>query len=212
MSKSNVTLHTTPSQRWKESTKVHQSLVAALAALVLLVAASCGGGGSSKADDAPSTTRATSTTTAEPTTTTPPSPEDQAKQAYLDFLDMYTRIATTTVDPNDPELAMRMVDPALSGLRTVLSTWQAQGQIWIEGDQTRHTVTSVSVHPDGLTADIIDCEVGNDALVQRGTTAATLPSPQTNRALTTMVNQNGRWLVHDSDARGHWEGVAGCAS
>jgi hypothetical protein len=125
---------------------------------------------------------------------------------------MYTRLATTTVDPNDPELPTRMVDPALSGFRTQLSTWQAQGQIWIEGDQTRHDSTSVTVHPDGLTADVIDCVVGNDALVQRGTPAVTFPPAQTNRGLTTMVNQDGRWLVHDTDLRGHWEGVAGCAA
>jgi hypothetical protein len=178
---------------------------------VLLAAAACGGSGSNEADDPPSTHGAT-TTTAAPATTTPPSTQDQVEQAYEEFLDMFERITTTSVDPTDPELTIRMADPALSGLRTQLSTWQAQGQIWITGDQTHHGITSVQVHSDGLTADVIDCVVENDALVARGTTAVTYPPPQTNRALTTMVNQDGRWIVQDTDARGHWEGVAGCAA
>src|SRR4029453_15389195 len=115
MSKSNVTLYTTPSQRWKIGTKVHQSLIASLAALVvLLAAAACGGSGSNEADDHPST-HGPSTTAARPppTTPTPPSTQDQVKQAYEEFLDMFERITTTSVDPTDPELTMRMADPAL---------------------------------------------------------------------------------------------------
>jgi hypothetical protein len=125
---------------------------------------------------------------------------------------MLQRISSTTVDPNDPELALRMTDPALGTLRTLISTWQAEGQVWIIGDRTHHNVERVVVHPDGLTAVLTDCVVGNDALVPVGTTSTTFPPPQTNRSMTTMVNQDGHWLVQDTDPREHWEGVAGCAA
>jgi hypothetical protein len=188
---------------------VHQSLLAAVACVAVLLAAACSSGGSDEAENPPPTTHAT---TVAPTTTTTPSTQDEVEQAYEDFLDMFDRITTTNVDPNDPELTMRMADPALGTFRTQLSTWQAQGQVWITGDETRHTITSVQVHRDGLTADVIDCVVENDALVARGTTSVTFPPTQTNRGLATMVNQDGRWLVQDTDPRGHWEGVAGCAA
>jgi hypothetical protein len=191
---------------------VHQSLLAAATCVGLLLASACSPGGSDEADDPPPTTRVTTTTTVAPTTTTTPSTQDQVEQAYEDFLDMFDRITTTNVDPNDPELTMRMTEPALGTFRTQLSTWQAQGQVWITGDETRHTITSVQVHRDRLTADVIDCVVENDALVARGTTALTFPPTQTNRGLATMVNRDGRWLVEDTDPRGHWEGVAGCAA
>jgi hypothetical protein len=210
MSKRNVTPYITRATGTQTCTKVHQSLLALASCLALLLAPACSPGDSSPSDDPPST-RSGTTTTAEPTTTTL-SPQDEVEQAYEEFLDMFDRITTTTVDPNDPELAMRMADPALGGLRTLLSTWQAEGQVWVAGDQTRHTIESVVVHRDGLTAEVTDCAVGNDALVQRGTTPVTFPPAQTNRGVTTMVNQNGRWLVQDTDSHGHWEGVAGCAA
>jgi hypothetical protein len=209
MPKSNVTPYTSSTTGAQTSTKVHQSLLALVTCLTVLLTPACSPGDSTEPDDPPST-RAT-TTTAEQTTTTL-STQDEVKQAYEEFLDMFDRITTTTVDPNDPELAIRMADPALGGLRTLLSTWQAEGQVWIAGDQTRHTIQSVVVHRDGLTAEVTDCAVENDALVPRGTTAVNFPAVETNRGMTTLVNQGGRWLVQDTDERGHWEGVAGCAA
>jgi hypothetical protein len=125
---------------------------------------------------------------------------------------MLDRITTTSVDPNDPELAERMVDPALGGFRTQLSTWQAQGQIWLAGDQSRHNVERVVVNRDGLTAEVTDCVVANDALVAVGTTSVSFPPPRTDRGVTTMLNQNGRWMVSKTEVTQHWDGVAGCAA
>jgi len=209
MPKSNVTPYTTSTTGVQTSTKVHQSLLALVTCLTSLLAPACSPGDSTEADD-PHSTRAT-TTTAEPTATTL-STQDEVEQAYEEFVAMLQRLSSTTVDPSDPELAQRMTDPALGGFRTLLSTWQAEGQVWIIGDRTHHNVETVVVHSDGLTAVVTDCVVGNDALVPIGTTSVTFPPPQTNRSVTTMVNQDGHWLVQDTDPREHWEGVAGCAS
>jgi hypothetical protein len=209
MSKRNVTPYITRATGAQTCTKVHQSLLALASCLALLLAPACSPGDSSPSDDPPST-RSGTTTTAEPTTTTT-STEDAVREAYRDFVDMLERVMTTTVDPNDPELAMRMVDPALGGFRTQLSTWQAEGLVWITGDQTRHRVEQVVVSRDRLSAEVTDCVVGNDALVRVGTTSVQFPPPRTDRGVTTMVNQNGQWLVTNTDPAGHWEGVDGCA-
>jgi hypothetical protein len=209
MPKSNVTPYTTSTTSAQTSTKVHQILLALSMCLTMLLAPSCTPGDSTEADDPPST-RAT-TTTAEPTTTTL-STQDEVKQAYAEFVAMLQRLSSTTVDPSDPELPQRMTDPALGGFRTLLSTWQAEGQVWIIGDRTHHNVETVVVHSNRLIAVVTDCVVGNDALVPIGTTSVTFPPPQTNRSVTTMVNRDGHWLVQDTDPREHWEGVAGCAS
>jgi len=208
MPKSNVTPYTTSTTSAQTSTKVHQSLLAFAMCLTVLLTPACSPGDSTEADDPPST-RST-TTTAKPTTTTT-SPEDAVRKAYGDFVEMLERVMTTTVDPNDPELAMRMIDPALGGFRTQLSTWQAGGLVWIAGDQTRHRVEQVVVSRDHLSAEVTDCVVGNDALVRVGTTSVQFPPPRTDRGVTTMINQNGQWLVTDTDPAGHWEGVDGCA-
>ncbi len=190
-------------------TKVHQSLLACTAA-IMLTALACAGG-SDDVGDATSTSTREPNTTAEATTTTL-SVQDEVEETYLAFVAMLDRITTTTVDPNDPELAQRMVDPALGGFRTQLSTWQAQGQIWLAGDQSRHEVERVVVKPDGMSAEVIDCVVANDALVAAGTTAVSFPPPRTDRGVTTMLNQSGRWMVSKTEVTQHWDGVAGCAA
>jgi hypothetical protein len=215
MPKSNVTPYTTPVRHRKMNTKPHQNLLtlasaSCLALLLLLTASACGSDGPDDAEDPqPSRDR---TTSAEPTTTTLAT-QDEVEQAYESFVAMLQRVTTTTVDPNDPELPLRLTDPALGGLRTQLSTWQAEGQVWLIGDQTRHNIESVVVQPDGVSAIVRDCVVSNDALVPVGTTTAmSFPSPSTDRGITTMVQQDGRWLVKDTDFAEHWDGVAGCAS
>jgi hypothetical protein len=196
------------------NTKPHQNLLtlasaSCLALLLLLTASACGSDDSNEANTPQ--TAGDPITTGEPTTTTL-STQDEVEQAYLEFVEMITRVSTTTVDPNDAELAQRMVDPALGTLRTQLSTWQAQGQVWLEGDHSRHQVETVSVGSDGLTAVVTDCVVENDVLVGVGVADAPFPSPRTARVTTSMINQEGAWMVQESDEVNHWQGVAGCAA
>ncbi|HEY7072675.1 MAG TPA: hypothetical protein VH479_21275 [Acidimicrobiales bacterium] len=190
---------------------MHQILVSGLAALVLLLTAACGGSGSDGADDPPRTTGPDPSTTIDEATTTT-NTEDAVRSAYSAYVAMITRVSSTTVDPNDPELATRMVDPALSALRTRLSTWQSQGEIWVTGDQTRHDIQSVEFQDGGLTAVVTDCIVANDTRVPVGSTDVTLPAPKTNLGHTTMVNQDGAWLAQSTGVDQQWEGVAGCAA
>jgi hypothetical protein len=175
--------------------------------LVVLAAAACGGGGDGdderpSADDLPSSTESTSP----PTTTV----EEGVREAYEAFVAMADRLITTTVDPDDPELAERLVDPMLSATRTNLTTWRTEGQVWVKGDQSRHDVETIEIAGD--TAYVTACIVGNDVLVEAGTVDAPLPAPNTNRNKTTLVRQGNEWLVQYVDTLETWPGVAGCAA
>jgi len=177
-------------------------------ALVVLVAPACGGGEGdderSAADDLPSSTPTASTSP--PTTTV----EDAVREAYEAFVAMADRLITTTVDPDDPELAERLIDPMLSATRTNLTTWRTEDQVWVKGDQSRHDVEAIEIAGD--TAYVTACIVGNDVLVEAGTVDATLPAPNTNRNKTTLVRQGDEWLVQYVDTLETWPGEAGCAA
>jgi hypothetical protein len=183
------------------------ALVLVAVALVVLVAPACGGGEGDaerpSADDLPSSTPTASTSP--PTTTV----EDAVREAYEAFLAMLRRLTTTTVDPHDPELASRAVDPTLSALRTNLTTWRTEGQIWIPGDQTRHVIESVVL--DGDTATVTACLVGNDVLVESGANDVQPRAPDAARDKVTMVNHGGDWLVQYVDVLQEWKASSECA-
>jgi hypothetical protein len=173
---------------------------------VILAAAACGGGDGDderpSADDLPSTTESTSP----PTTTV----EDAVREAYEAFVEMIDRLTTTTLDPDDPELAQRLVDPMLGAIRANLTTWRTEGQIWIQGDQNRHVIESIEI--DGTTAYVTSCLVANDVLVDAGAEDVQLPAPDAARDRTTLVNQGGVWRVQYVDVLGNWEESNECAS
>src|SRR4051812_11279994 len=95
-----------------------------LALMGLVLIAACSGGGSGSAASTTTTTSTTSTTVASTTTTTP---EEAVKAAYLAYWKMIDRLSVAP-DPDDPELAQRMVDPRLSSARDELATERAKGQ------------------------------------------------------------------------------------
>jgi hypothetical protein len=185
-----------------------RALVLVAVALVVLVAPACGGGDGDderpSADDLPSSSPTASTSP--PTTTV----EDAVQEAYEAFVAMADRLITTTVDPDDPELAERLIDPMLSATRTNLTTWQTEGQVWIAGDETHHTVESIEI--DGETAYVTSCVVANDVLVESGTVDVEFPEPDAVRHTTTMVSRNGAWLVQYVDVLGRWEASTACGA
>jgi hypothetical protein len=178
-----------------------------VAVVIGLAAAACGGGDGDErpsADDLPSS--ASTASTSPPTTTV----EDAVREAYEAFVAMADRLITTTVDPDDPELAERLIDPMLSATRTNLTTWQTEGQVWIAGDQTHHTVESIEI--DGETAYVTSCVVANDVLVESGTVDVEFSEPDAVRHKTTMVSRNGAWLVQYVDVLGRWEASTACGA
>jgi hypothetical protein len=185
---------------------VKQSLAAGLTALGLMAAAGCGGGD----DDGRRSTTTESTT---PESTAPPttSQEQRIKDAYLAAVATVDRLTTTTVDPDDPELEARFVDPLLSDVRTQLSTLQAEGRIWVAGDLTEHRIEDAVRYTAPDIAVLTDCIVANDVEVDIGATDVSFPAPETEQGEATMVFRGGTWFVQDYDPLRHWQGVAGCA-
>jgi hypothetical protein len=185
---------------------VKQSLAAGLTALGLMAAAGCGGGD----DDGRRSTTTESTT---PESTAPPttSAEEGVEADYLAAVAALQRVSTTTVDPADPELTAHFVDPALSEVRTRLSTWQAAGMVVVYGDMTEHRLEPVTFQ-GAETALVIACIIGNDVLVTAGTPDVTFPEPETERRRTTMVRHGDAWAIQSSERLGQWEGIAGCAA
>jgi hypothetical protein len=179
--------------------------VVLVAVVIGLAAAACGGGDGEERPSADLPSSASTASTSPPTTTV----EDAVREAYEAFLAMLRRLTTTTVDPHDPELASRAVDPTLSALRTNLTTWRTEGQIWIPGDQTRHVIESVVL--DGDTATVTACLVGNDVLVESGANDVQPRAPDAARDKVTMVNQGGEWLVQYVDVLQEWKASSECA-
>jgi hypothetical protein len=178
-----------------------------VAVVIGLAAAACGGGDGDErpsADDLPSS--ASTASTSPPTTTV----EDAVREAYEAFVAMIDRLTTTTLDPDDPELAQRLVDPMLSATRSNLTTWRTEGQIWVQGDQNRHAIESIEI--EGNMAYVTSCLVGNDVLVIAGAENVELPPPDAARDRTTMINHGGVWRVQYVDVLGNWEGRTECAS
>jgi hypothetical protein len=180
------------------------SRMAVLVAIsVVVLAAACGGDEERpSADDLPSS--APTGSTSPPTTTV----EDGVRAAYEAYVSMANRITTTTLDPDDPELARRMIDPALSAVRTNLTTWRTEGQIWVAGDANESRIESVEL--DGPTAVVTACRISNDLLIEAGTTPGSLPPPSASRDRTTLVLQGEAWLVQYVDPVDSWEGATEC--
>jgi hypothetical protein len=179
----------------------------AVVALIVLASGGCGGGGDDERrndDDLPSSQPTASTS---PPTTTG---EEAVRQAYEAFVAMVDRLTTTTLNPDDPELAERLVDPMLSATRSNLTTWRTEGQIWVQGDQNRHAIESIEI--EGNMAYVTSCLVGNDVLVVAGAENVELPPPDAARDRTTMINHGGVWRVQYVDVLGNWEGRTECAA
>ncbi|HET8617621.1 MAG TPA: hypothetical protein VFM27_01600, partial [Acidimicrobiales bacterium] len=95
-------------------------------------------------------------------------------------------------------------------IRTLLSTWQAEGKIWVVGDLSRHTVHAPITFRADHTAVVPGCDVTNDAFVDVGSTEIAFPEPTTSESTTTMVQHDGVWVVQDSQHVRDWQGVSDC--
>lgn len=187
---------------------VKRSLGAVMVALGLIAAGACGGGDGNDGARSSTTESATTESTTPPTTTL----EEGVEADYLAAVAALGRVVTTTVDPNDPVLTEHFTDPSLGGIRTRLSTWQAEGKVWVTGNLTEHRLDeSVLLKSDG-SAVVTDCHISNDALVAVGVTNVEFPTPRTELTKTTMVRRGERWIVRQVDVPEGWDGVAGCAA
>lgn len=174
----------------------------------LSVLAACSGGGSSSAGKSTTTTLASTTTTLAVTTTT--SPEDAVKQAYLDYWKMIDRLEAAP-DPDDPELALRAVEPRLSATKDGLATSKAKGETVRTPPNGLYSHVVQTVDVNALTATVTDCSVDDQVQFDRDGNAIDAVVT-TKHYESKLVFVDSTWKVSSVNIASQEDGAHPCAA
>jgi hypothetical protein len=193
----------TPTTRRRPRTR------AALATLTgLLVVAGLACGDDDDDGEQVGTDQPAAETTPTPATTAAVTPEEEAKAVYLEFVQVVSRLLTTTPDPDSPDLVRLATDPVLGRLRDSLTTLRAENQIWQPGPRSSHLVMSVVRTEDG--ALLRDCYVGNDMRVDKDD-GSVVSAGLTTEVLEVLLDHvDGDWLVRDITTIQSFDGEVQC--
>ncbi len=164
-------------------------LAAAACALTVLLVAACGDDGDEAADDADSTT--TSETTIGSTTTTE-GPEAEVEAAYLSYWEMAERLLAAP-DPDDPEIARRVIGSARDKLVDSLATMRAQQERLEFGPDNSHRVVSVELGADEAT--VLDCIIDQGARIGDSTGQRDEFAAASGLLEVAMAANQGEWVV-----------------
>jgi hypothetical protein len=141
-------------------------LLAVIVALCVGCSATNDPDGPARSGSASSSGQAATTTTSLAATTTTTTPEDAVKAAYLAYWAMVDRLLAAP-DPEDPELAARMSEPALSDFVSDLQTRRLTGRLTQvpSAALNRHEVLStIADHDQAMLYDcFVDGRIGFDA-------------------------------------------------
>ena len=155
-----------------------------------LLLAACGAGSADASHPSSSAPRRTSTTKA---TSTPDGGADAAVLAAYRAASTAFQQALATANPQDPALAVTMVDPQLQGVKANLLADQRQGIVG------RGTVT---LHPklvgvSATTATVVDCVYSSSMLVYEATGKPVPPitQPEHDGVRATLVLVGGSWRL-----------------
>jgi len=183
---------------------------AALALLAgLFVLAAVGWGDDDGEDETGTDPTADETSTTTSSTTAELTPEEEAKAAYLEFVDVVDRLLRTGPDPDSPDLARLAIDPVLGRLQDSLATLRAENHIWQTGPRSSHLVMSVAADDDG-TVLLRDCYVGNDTRIDQDD-GSVVSSGLTTEVLEVRLDHvNGDWFVRDITTAQSFDGEVQC--
>ena len=152
----------------------------------------------------------TTTTTVAATTTTTISQEEAVKAAYLAYWAMVDRLVQAP-DPNDPEIALRVAEPALSDLVADVGTRLANGNRVRppSPDQNQHRILDASVSGDSAT--IRDCFVDGRIVVDEGGTVLD-DKVVTSKLEAAFERNGGNWKLRSSQVLAEKPGVWTCVA
>jgi hypothetical protein len=114
-------------------------------------------------------------------------------------------------DPNDPEIALRAVDPSASAIRDLLTTRLSTGQVEQYDGVTYHIETPVTSVTGG-SATFAGCIVDGSRLVDSHTGQVLNDEVSTSRISGTMVDDAGAWKVERFDTLRKVDGEVACDS
>jgi hypothetical protein len=154
----------------------------------------------------------------EPTSTAPGLPlgiddsSEAVAAAYDAAMAAFDLAATEPVRPDHPALASTTIDPALSSVRDLTSSWLGFGQALRYPTPSVHRIVILDVEVDGDTAVLETCNVDDGILYEPESGRILNDRVTTARDRATMLRVEGAWKLSQREQLDKWEGVAGCAA
>lgn len=195
--------------------------LAVLVAAVLLTG--CGSddpsasGTDSTSADTTTTITSTTTTTRSPGTTSPSaaaewSADEQAViDAYGAAMSAFDQATADPPNPEHPALLATTVDPVLTEVQNLASSWKGFGQALRYPAESVHRIDTIAVTVDGDAAVIETCNVDDGVLYEPATGRVLNDKVSTAHDRATMTLVDGTWMLTTREQVQKWEGVAGCA-
>jgi hypothetical protein len=180
--------------------------VAAAACALTVTFVSCGDDDGEAAQDG--TTTSTSETTLASTTTTQ-DPEGEVEVAYLAYWEMAERLLAAP-DPDDPEIAGRVIGSARDKLVDSLATMRAQQERLEFGPSNSHRVVSVELGANEAT--VLDCIVDQGARISESTGQHEGFAATPGLLEVAMAANQGQWVVESISKPPAAEVVARCGA
>jgi hypothetical protein len=162
---------------------------AAVACALLVLSSGCGDDDGEAADEG--TTTSTSETTVASTTTTQ-DPEAEVEAAYLAYWEMAERLLAAP-DPDDPEIAQRVIGSARAKLVDSLATMRAQQERLEFGPDNSHRVVSVQLGAEEAT--VLDCIIDHGARIYESTGEREEFAATPGLLEVAMAASQGDWVV-----------------
>lgn len=126
------------------------------------------------------------------------------------FYDELARVSSTSRDPNDPQLAAVLVDPALGFYRGRLEQEKTDGEIWRIASTTTMVTTIERVTIDGDAATVVSCQANDIVVVKADTGEVVNGEPLAYRSTWKAVRTQKVWRLSDSMRNGTFAGVLAC--
>jgi hypothetical protein len=194
----------------------------AIAVASALFMAGCGGTArtaspASIPNDAPDTSRLSGTGTSAPGTSTiePASKWTAGQQSVIDAyggaMSAFDQATADPPNPDSPALLATTIDPVLTEVRNLASSWKGFGQALRYPANSLHRIDTLSVEVVGKTATIETCNVDDGVLYEPVTGKVLNDKVTTAHDKATMTLVDGSWKLATRAQLEKWEGVAGCA-
>lgn len=182
--------------------------IAALVGVVVVGGVACGGD-----DDEESTDPTTGSAMAAPTTTLDEETrkEEAAKDAFLDYYDVFFAAAAEPVNPQLPELQRLMTGDQQRIVTRNLEDMRARGHATRlpPNSQRRHDPRVVRLQADG-SVEVTSCEVDDSIVYEVDTGAVINDDVVTNVISATLVEERGQWKIAFSERTKTSPGIVEC--